>query len=301
MVRKNNSALMRFFLLLGLDSWAWAVRRLYVPVLKNDLVLEVGSGGNPYARSNVLLDAYESTRERHWVPLTADRPTVLGFVENLPFKDKAFDFVIASHVLEHSLEPEKFISELQRVAKAGYIEVPDAIMERLNPYKDHRLEITVRNERLVITNKEGWIHDAEVVELYEASVKKYLTTELIPRRPFAFHVRFFWDNTIDYQILNPDVRATWSPPQQIRSTNVYSIKNRIHNIVLWILRLILTQAARNKKLNIFAILRCIHCGDGALERASSIAKCKKCGVIYPIRGKVIAMNEGRPLDNQSVT
>lgn len=301
MVRKNNSALMRFFLLLGLDSWAWAVRRLYVPVLKNDLVLEVGSGGNPYARSNVLLDAYESTRERHWVPLTADRPTVLGFVENLPFKDKAFDFIIASHVLEHSLEPEKFISELQRVAKAGYIEVPDAIMERLNPYKDHRLEITVRNERLVITNKEGWIHDAEVVELYEASVKKYLTTELIPRRPFAFHVRFFWDNTIDYQILNPDVRATWSPPQQIRSTNVYSLKNRIHNIVLWISRLILTQAARNKKLNIFAILRCIHCGDGTLERASSIAKCKKCGVIYPIRGKVIAMNEGRPLDNQSVT
>jgi SAM-dependent methyltransferase len=301
MIRKNTSALMRFFLSLGLDSWAWAVRRLYVPVLKSDLVLEVGSGGNPYARSNVLLDAYESTRERHWVPLTADRPTVLGFVENLPFKDKAFDFVIASHVLEHSLDPEKFISELQRVAKAGYIEVPDALMERLNPYKDHRLEITVRNERLVITNKEGWIHDAEVVELYEASVKKYLTTELIPRRPFAFHVRFFWENTINYQILNPNVRATWSPPQQIRSANVHSLKNRIHNIVLWISKLILTQAARNKKLNIFAILRCIHCGDGTLEGESIVAKCKKCGVIYPIRGKVVVMSEGRPPDNKSVT
>lgn len=29
-------------------------------------------------------------------------------------------------------------------AKAGYIEVPDAFMERINPL-DHRLEITVRD------------------------------------------------------------------------------------------------------------------------------------------------------------
>jgi len=101
------------------------------------LVLEVGSGGNPYARANVLLDAYEVTRQRHWVPLKTDRPTVLGFVEHLPFKDKAFDFVIASHVLEHSADPDRFLSELQRVGRGGYIEVPDAFMERIIPYRDH--------------------------------------------------------------------------------------------------------------------------------------------------------------------
>jgi hypothetical protein len=73
---EENSKLMRFFSSLGLASMAWAFRRIHTPVAGDALVLEVGSGGNPYPRSNVLLDAYESTRERHWVPLTSDRPTV---------------------------------------------------------------------------------------------------------------------------------------------------------------------------------------------------------------------------------
>ena len=102
----STSPLMRFFKSIGLTKMEWSVRRLYCPVDKEALVLEVGSGGNPYFRSNVLIDAYADTRERHWAPLISDRPTVLGFVENLPFKDKSFDFVIASHVFEHTPYPE---------------------------------------------------------------------------------------------------------------------------------------------------------------------------------------------------
>src|SRR3954471_2834901 len=102
----SESSLMRLARALGQERLAWSLRRLHCPVDSQALVLEVGSGGNPYPRANVLLDAYEATRERHWVPLVADRPTVLGFVENLPFRDRAFDFVIASHVLEHSSHPE---------------------------------------------------------------------------------------------------------------------------------------------------------------------------------------------------
>jgi hypothetical protein len=91
---KKMSSLMRWLCKMRLYSFAWAVRKFYTPVSKNALVLEVGSGGDPYPRSNVLLDAYEATRERHWVPLISDRPTVLGFLENLPFKDNSFDFEI---------------------------------------------------------------------------------------------------------------------------------------------------------------------------------------------------------------
>src|ERR1700733_5671490 len=114
---QSESATMRLLRRLGRDDLAWPLRRLHVPVSSDALVLEVGSGGNPYPRANVLLDAYEVTRERHWAPLVHDRPTVLAFVEKLPFKDKAFDFVIASHVLEHSAQPELFLQELMRVAK----------------------------------------------------------------------------------------------------------------------------------------------------------------------------------------
>src|SRR5689334_3586449 len=94
-----ESMLMRIARSLGMEKDAWSLRRIHTPVDAGALVLEVGSGGNPYPRANVLLDAYEVTRERHWVPLKVDRPLVLGFVENLPFRDKVFDFVIASHVL----------------------------------------------------------------------------------------------------------------------------------------------------------------------------------------------------------
>lgn len=66
----------------------WSLRRITLDIPVDALVLEVGSGGNPYPRSNVLLDAYEETRERHWDALVHDRPTVLSFGENLPFKDE---------------------------------------------------------------------------------------------------------------------------------------------------------------------------------------------------------------------
>ncbi len=183
---------MRLLRALGLERVSWSLRRLHCPVAKDALVLEVGFGGKPYPRADVLLDAYENSRERNWAPLIADRPTVLGFVEQLPFRDKVFDFVIASHVLEHSADPVQFISELQRVAKAGYIEVPDAFFERINPLLDHHLEITQRDGRLVIRKKPAPVFDHDIVYLYEDHAKKYVTTELFVGHPFAFHVRYYW-------------------------------------------------------------------------------------------------------------
>ena len=104
----------------------------------------------------MLIDAYAETRERHWAPLITDRLSVLGMGEALSFRDKCFDFVIASHVLEHSADPQSFLRELQRVAKAGYIETPDALMERINPYWDHRSKVTVRDGVLEIRKKPSW-------------------------------------------------------------------------------------------------------------------------------------------------
>ena len=107
---KPESAPMVWLRKHGFEPLAWALRRFHTPVASSALVLEVGAGGNPYPRANVLLDAYETTRERHWAPLTSDRPTVLGFVENLPFKDYAFAFVIAAHVLDYSAAPARVIA-----------------------------------------------------------------------------------------------------------------------------------------------------------------------------------------------
>ena len=123
---ETESASMLLFRRLGLENVAWSLRRLHCPVDRQALVLDIGSGGNPYPRANVLLDAYEDTVERFHVPLVRDRPIVYGLAERLPFRDKAFDFIIASHVFEHSQDPVAFLKEIIRVGKAGYIETPDA-------------------------------------------------------------------------------------------------------------------------------------------------------------------------------
>jgi len=276
----------------GFESLAWALRRFHTPIDSYALVLEVGSGGNPYPRANVLLDAYLDTRERHWVPLTSDRPTVLGFVENLPFKDQAFDFVIAAHVLEHSADPERFIAELQRVAKAGYIEVPDALMERINPYMDHRLEITCRNNKLIIRKKQSWQHDPEVVELYEDRVKRVLTTELIPRHPFEFHVRYYWNNKISYVVVNSEIDASWTAPVVNRSAPQISMAGRLRQMARDFLRGLLSQRRRNASLDLLSLLRCTNCHSTDMTREANTIHCMKCGTFFSVRHNVVVMNEG---------
>jgi len=282
----EESAAMKFFLTTGMDGVAWSLRRLHCPVPKDALVLEVGSGGNPYARSNVLLDAYEETRERHWAPLVTDRPMTLGFVERMPFQDKAFDFVIASHVLEHSPDPALFLSELERVGKAGYIETPDAFMERVNPYRDHRLEVTQRDGKLIIRKKTSWRPDGEVVDLYENRVKPHMTREFIPRRPFAFHVRYYWKDRIDHEIVNPGANAAWPAPEDDRPAPA---GGGLRGKVLGLFRQIFSQRGRNAKIDLAQLLICPTCGKDDLSWAASSITCGACGAEYSVKDGIPVM------------
>ncbi len=277
---------MRFFRRIGMDSIAWSLRRLYCPVGKDALVLEVGSGASPYFRANVLCDAYEETQERYFAPLVHDRPTILAFVEQLPFKDDSFDFVIASHVLEHSAEPEKFISEIQRVGKAGYIEVPDAFMERLTHYGSHRLEITDNDDELIIRKKKNYIQDEEVVKLFHHKARP-IFPKWISRFPFHFHVRYFWEKKnggIKYTILNPDCPLDWEVPQS-KATD-YSPRPPIVAIfkqqTLAIIRKLFSQSARNKSIDLLNLLQCPHCRGKEFKLDGAHALCAECHAHYSV-------------------
>lgn len=98
-----------------------------------DKVLEVGPGGTPHERADVFLDLdpklfkdeKEALHQRGSAPeLNASKPIVYYDGTKFPFKDQEFDYVIASHVLEHVDDVEAFYNELGRVGKAGYIEYP---------------------------------------------------------------------------------------------------------------------------------------------------------------------------------
>jgi len=276
----DKSKLMRILLRLGFERLAWACRRLYCPVPKSALVLEVGSGGSPYYRANILIDAYEETRERHWVALVKDRPSLIGRGEALPFKDKCFDFVIASHVVEHSSDPEHFLNELQRVAKAGYIETPDALMERINPYWDHRSEITARKGVLIVKKKPNWLVDAELTELYEEKAKTVITQTVIPKNPFVFHTRFYWRDYIPYKIINPHVDATWEPHIEVGyQTPRLSARAKFGKFMLSLARWAFSQTDRNNKLKLANILQCPECKTQNLAQCGINFACTECGAM----------------------
>lgn len=287
---KSESRVMRFFRKLGLDSIVWSLRRLYCPVKKEDLVLEVGSGGNPYFRANVLCDAYFETQERFFVPLIHDRPTIIASAENLPFKNDAFDFVIASHVLEHSTDPQKFLEEIQRVGKSGYIEVPDALMERLTHYTFHRLEIAERDGRLLIRKKKNFIQDKELAELFDYRAIKVFP-EIISKYPFHFHVRYYWskdEGGIKYKIINPEYEFDWDPPasENDGAKTKFNLKNFFKKKTLFLLRTLLSQSKRNKGIDVAKLMICSKCkGDSFVWNAEKTEiYCKICGEKYAVYG-----------------
>jgi ubiquinone/menaquinone biosynthesis C-methylase UbiE len=257
---KTESLAMHIFKKIGMSGIAWSLRRLHVPVDRRALVLEVGAGGNPYPCANVLLDAYETTVERIEQALVKDRPLVIGLAEKLPFKNRSFDFIIASYVLEHSYDTDTFLKELMRVGKSGYIEPPDAFWERINPFMFHRLEVTDVDSVIKIYKKPSWRHNKEVVDLFEKKLNNRKLLEFLSKHPEPVYTRFYWVNNIDYEILNPEVRADWPIPDQASATpsrmklGMY-IRVAVRSIVRWFF----SQRYRNKKIDIIDLLACPTC------------------------------------------
>lgn len=59
-------------------------------------------------------------------------------VHHLPFRDKIFDVVYASHILEHVFNPLAFLKETKRVAKRGVIvRVPNLLFPDQIESKNH--------------------------------------------------------------------------------------------------------------------------------------------------------------------
>ncbi len=280
----RESRAMRLLRKVGRDDLAWSLRRLHVPVTSEALVLEVGSGGNPFPRANVLLDAYEASRERHYQPLVADRPTVLGQIENLPFRDDAFAFVIACHVIEHSLDIEACQPELPRVARAGYIETPDAFFERINPYHDHRLELTDREGVIEIQPKRAWLHAPELVSLFEAKLKGSPGWRgQIRENPFPFHMRYFWsreDGGIRYRLAHAQDPSAVPSAGEEKDNGETAQARTLRQVAIRGARELLAQKARNRSLDVLSLLRCPACHTNDLAESDASLKCGGCGARY---------------------
>lgn len=107
------------------------------------LVLEIGGGGDPHPRSSVLVDKFpdaDGMRQRGGGALVlGSRTLIQADGSRLPFRDDQFDYVIASHVIEHVPLPDvlAFVHELQRVARRGYLEAPSIVYESMRRIPEH--------------------------------------------------------------------------------------------------------------------------------------------------------------------
>lgn len=121
-----------------------------------DRVLEIGPGGSPHPRANVLVDKYlgeEGRGQRGGLDLKTDgKPLVIADAVFLPFADKTFDYVICSHVLEHIEQPDLLLQELARVGSRGYVECPSEIYELLWDVPEHLWFVNV-DDGLVLRRK----------------------------------------------------------------------------------------------------------------------------------------------------
>ncbi len=98
-----------------------------------NLILDVGSGHQPYPKADVLVDLFVSDNfHRDRVPIEiGGKPFICADVVSLPFPDKIFRFVISQHVLEHTNTPINALEELKRVGRHGYVSTPSPLWESL--------------------------------------------------------------------------------------------------------------------------------------------------------------------------
>lgn len=87
---------------------------------------------------------------------------IIGDIQNLPFQDKSFDFVIASHVLGHVPDVVQACREIQRIAKSSYIELPYEGMAKILDLESHLRRRKKQGRTLVFIAKEDFIFDEEV-------------------------------------------------------------------------------------------------------------------------------------------
>ena len=155
---------------------------------KNWKILDIGCGFSPNKYATTICDVLD-LKDRY-----SDKKFVMLKGENLPFNDNQFDFVIASHVLEHVKNPNKFLNEISRVAKQGYIEVPTKLEDNLvfENKKAHLWHLTFDdvNKVLNISKKVQYFEPILAV----SSIKKlnnYFRDSLL--------LELYWENTIEFK------------------------------------------------------------------------------------------------------
>jgi SAM-dependent methyltransferase len=180
-------------------------RRIQIPVDHRALVLDVGSGDKPHWRADVLLDLYPDDShggQRSGASRARiDRPLFDADAADMPFADKVFDYAICSHMLEHVEHPDAVVAELSRVAKAGYIEVPEAASAKIVDFPSHLWWVTLDGEVLVFTAKSSAYFDADIDHYLTESGMRQPLADLLDKHLDHRVIELRWNGSVACRVV----------------------------------------------------------------------------------------------------
>jgi hypothetical protein len=189
------------------------IEKVLANIKPDDLVLDVGGWACPFNRANYVLDAepYETRGFYEKIGLPKSQGGEKEYFtketwiqrdicnkEPWPFADKQFNFCICSHILEDIRDPLYVCSELMRVSKRGYIEVPSRVLEscRGQEHKNiaglshHRWLVEINGNHLQFTMKYHTIHSDFQLSFPSSFAKKLPLSETISC--------LFWEGDFTY-------------------------------------------------------------------------------------------------------
>ena len=161
----------------------------YLSQKKNWRILDIGCGYAANKYSTHVADTQDFSN------FYKDKKFTHIKEKKLPFADKEFNFIIASHVLEHVEDIEYFIKELERVANSGYIEVPTRLEDNLVDVNEKAhiwwINFDDINNSLFITKRKQIIEPFLSVSTIQ-NLRKFFRDSLV--------TEIFWESKINYLI-----------------------------------------------------------------------------------------------------
>ncbi len=154
-------------------------------------VLDIGCGFRAHKNASVIADIQDFSdfyKEKKFIKINE---------KNLPFKNKEFDFVISSHVIEHVDDFEFFVKELERISSKGYIELPSRLGDNLvfENENDHIWWFCFDDvSNTIVASKKNQLIDpfitVSMAKLFEEVFRE------------SFVIELAWEEKIDYKIDN---------------------------------------------------------------------------------------------------
>lgn len=260
----------------------------------DDLVLDVGSGHSPNPRSDILCDRYIEDDTERGGAIKVDRPLIVADGHNLPFKDRAFDYVIASHIIEHMDDPARFCSELQRVSRRGFIASPTELAEHMFYWSFHKWYVNKIGNKLVlhpkvnVPNLFGELFDY----LYEYNP---WFARFHRSLPDMFWMEYEWEGSINIELRDRSP-LNLEDPRALKRMVIprESPLTFLKRTAITVADEFLPRSAKNligkargqkrspaRKINLESILACPACKSD-VKMLRDAVKCKGCNRVYPI-------------------